>query len=534
MNYPDYSMKNLQLIVLTFLTFLNVAYAQRPALKVGNNPATINNTAALEIESTTKGFLPPRMTSAQMLAISSPTQGLIVYCTDCNPLGLRVNNGSSTAPNWESIGGGGTSNLPVVNAVSNISGFNNGIYETGKALNSGRGYFVTLVNNTFGNVTIPFSSTDLVLSGVSGLTVGTPVALPVLSSGQITLAMSQSVTVFYPISGTPSSCGVLRGVWTKAALSLDKTISIRPAGFDLFASNLTQTGKVINGFNANWTNVSGATGYTVEYGTSEQGPWTPFPGNPYTGTSAAITGLNAERYWFRVTPIGSGACLGNPVVQGVECYVYDNNLNLLTFKCHNLGADLNGNPRTPNWSTNGGYVRYGSIGAGRGNWFNAPNATGFWGPPTASNPNYGNIDVWNTGWTGDWGVTNSGSDPCPVGYRVPSTAEYSSIIGTTPFNAQVFWNNVGTWTEGATSYTSGKLVNDVLFLPAAGARNGDFWSSPFQRGVRGLYWTRNGYPVGSEWWGAHYLNFYQASNSMQVTNLDSFTFGLSIRCIAAQ
>jgi hypothetical protein len=36
----------------------------------------------LTLQSTTKGFLPPRMTNAQRTAISSPAVGLIVYCTD--------------------------------------------------------------------------------------------------------------------------------------------------------------------------------------------------------------------------------------------------------------------------------------------------------------------------------------------------------------------------------------------------------------------------------------------------------------------
>ena len=38
--------------------------------------------AQVEIVSTTKGFLPPRMTNAQRTAIASPAVGLIVYCTD--------------------------------------------------------------------------------------------------------------------------------------------------------------------------------------------------------------------------------------------------------------------------------------------------------------------------------------------------------------------------------------------------------------------------------------------------------------------
>jgi hypothetical protein len=46
------------------------------------NTATPNASAALQADSTTQGFLPPRMTNAQRLLITTPAVGLMVYCTD--------------------------------------------------------------------------------------------------------------------------------------------------------------------------------------------------------------------------------------------------------------------------------------------------------------------------------------------------------------------------------------------------------------------------------------------------------------------
>jgi len=46
--------------------------------------------ARLAVNSTTQGFLPPRMTNAQRLAIATPAVGLIVYCTDAVE-GLYIN-----------------------------------------------------------------------------------------------------------------------------------------------------------------------------------------------------------------------------------------------------------------------------------------------------------------------------------------------------------------------------------------------------------------------------------------------------------
>ena len=51
--------------------------------QVGIGTASPDASAALEITSTTKGLLPPRMTAAQRNAIANPAQGLMIYCTNC-------------------------------------------------------------------------------------------------------------------------------------------------------------------------------------------------------------------------------------------------------------------------------------------------------------------------------------------------------------------------------------------------------------------------------------------------------------------
>lgn len=68
---------------------------------------TPHPSAALEINSTTKGFLLPRMTELQMISIDNATEGLMVYCSDCSKKGIYVFNGSEfaeiTIDNSESI-----------------------------------------------------------------------------------------------------------------------------------------------------------------------------------------------------------------------------------------------------------------------------------------------------------------------------------------------------------------------------------------------------------------------------------------------
>jgi len=55
---------------------------------------TVASSAQLEVISTTKGFLPPRMTSAQREAISAPATGLVVYQTN-GTAGLYYYNGTT-------------------------------------------------------------------------------------------------------------------------------------------------------------------------------------------------------------------------------------------------------------------------------------------------------------------------------------------------------------------------------------------------------------------------------------------------------
>jgi hypothetical protein len=58
---------------------------------------SVNASAILQTDSTTKGFLPPRMTTTQKNAITTPAAGLVVYDTTLNKLCVR------TASSWETI-----------------------------------------------------------------------------------------------------------------------------------------------------------------------------------------------------------------------------------------------------------------------------------------------------------------------------------------------------------------------------------------------------------------------------------------------
>ncbi|MBL0258013.1 MAG: hypothetical protein IPQ03_11055 [Bacteroidetes bacterium] len=50
---------------------------------VGIGISVPSTNAQLDVSSTTKGFLPPRMLQSQRDAISNPEQGLTIFCTNC-------------------------------------------------------------------------------------------------------------------------------------------------------------------------------------------------------------------------------------------------------------------------------------------------------------------------------------------------------------------------------------------------------------------------------------------------------------------
>ena len=86
------------ILILTLLCAANSIQAQ-----VGIGTSSPASSSILDVTSTSKGFLPPRMTLAQRDAISSPVAGLMIWCTDCGLSGdLQTYNGSV----WTNLSGG--------------------------------------------------------------------------------------------------------------------------------------------------------------------------------------------------------------------------------------------------------------------------------------------------------------------------------------------------------------------------------------------------------------------------------------------
>ncbi|MEM6699567.1 MAG: right-handed parallel beta-helix repeat-containing protein, partial [Bacteroidota bacterium] len=83
-----------------FLLFSLSLHAQVGINSDGSAP---DPSAMLDVQSTSKGFLTPRMTEAQRDAIATPATGLLIYQID-GTAGFYYNEGTPVAPAWKRIG----------------------------------------------------------------------------------------------------------------------------------------------------------------------------------------------------------------------------------------------------------------------------------------------------------------------------------------------------------------------------------------------------------------------------------------------
>jgi len=77
-------------ILTSLLLLVAVTFTQA---QVGVGTSSPHASAKLEVSSTTKGFLPPRMTTTERNAITSPATGLVIFNTTTNSLETRKSTG---------------------------------------------------------------------------------------------------------------------------------------------------------------------------------------------------------------------------------------------------------------------------------------------------------------------------------------------------------------------------------------------------------------------------------------------------------
>jgi len=141
--------------------------------------------AILDLQSSSKGLLIPRMTSTERSAIAGPAAGLMIYNTTLSC--IEINIGSSSSPDWLCLAGAGkVASLDCSGAV-----------QTGSLVPGTAASGVSVALNYTGGNGNNYGGQTVTSTGVTGLTATLGPGTFAGSGGSLT----------YTISGTPSAAG---------------------------------------------------------------------------------------------------------------------------------------------------------------------------------------------------------------------------------------------------------------------------------------------------------------------------------------
>jgi trimeric autotransporter adhesin len=98
---------------ISFFLFTLIVNAQSVA--INTDGSTANPSSILDVKSTTKGMLIPRLTAVQRIAVATPANGLLVYDTDSTSFAyfngtiwVFLKGANNTNNNWNTLGNAGT------------------------------------------------------------------------------------------------------------------------------------------------------------------------------------------------------------------------------------------------------------------------------------------------------------------------------------------------------------------------------------------------------------------------------------------
>jgi uncharacterized protein (TIGR02145 family) len=272
---------------------------------LGVGTVSPNASSVLDIESSTKGFLPPRMTLAQRNAIVNPANGLIIFNTTSGCINY-YNNGY-----WKNLCGNTTP--PDVTSLNCAGATLNGTLIIGQAANS-----VTVsVPYTGGNgeqYVLNVNST-----GVLGLT----------ASVSSYLAIGTGGTLTYTITGTPATSGTasfLLYVGSSPLSGANCTLTIPVASIPASIATLNCAGATTTGTLSSGSIASGVS-TTISYTGGNGGTYATqsVPSTGVLGLTATITGgtltSNTGNLVFSITgtPTSSGTASFAVVIGGQSC-----------------------------------------------------------------------------------------------------------------------------------------------------------------------------------------------------------------------
>ena len=212
------AMRNFFVFCIAFLCVVAASFAQ-VGIKADNSAP--DNSAMLDVQSTTKGMLIPRMTSALRMAIGSPVDGLMVYQTD-GVSGVYYYNGSL----WQRIGepdGSETkvtagANVTVTGTGTLASPYvvNSHVYSVGELLGGGIVFWIDHTGQHGFIVSLTNISQSSTWSNIANMRIGMTAQSTWNGQGNATAIMAQSghVTSAAKLCDEYSNADYVTGIYT--------------------------------------------------------------------------------------------------------------------------------------------------------------------------------------------------------------------------------------------------------------------------------------------------------------------------------
>lgn len=484
-------MKNL--ILPLFLIFSVAVSAQ---VKIGDNPATLGTSSALEIESTNKAMLITRVVSTS--SIQYPMNGMLIYDISSNCIKVYQNGVWTSRLGYDptasvllQIGEEGDNPNTIISTVT-VAQMRTIVPAISGTLTANQAAYQTYIDTNPNNFSIPatIGEVQAMINAVNAEALS-PNGIAVIES------VTNCSTI---ISGTLTAGTLVSGV--------TQTITVNVTTAGTYSITTTSENGVI------------FTGVGSFASTGSQNVILTASGTPtVVGSNNFSLNTTPTCTFTRTTATASMTC--GAIVNGT----------FKQFMCYNLGVTGAQDPLTYQSGLNNGTLyqwgrqtdghevrtsatQFGSVASPVANTFIktlgiSPND---WITPQ-------NNTLWGDGTSGT-NPSKATNDPCPAGFKVPSQSQWSGLFkgnstASAPNNATL---NTWEWTG------NGFKVGQSLYLPAAGYRFGAIGGVSGE-GISGQYWSSTTTDIFSYAFSFTYILVTPAENQLRAA-------GSSIRCIS--